>query len=242
MKIEKRTILVTGGASGIGLCFARALLARGNTVIICGRDRARLDAAVAANPGLVAYPCDVGDAASTAALAATLAEKHPTLDVLINNAGVNLPGDVCTPEGVANLESMLRINTIGPMLLTAQLLPLLKKNPDPAVVNVTSGLAYMPIAAMASYCATKAATHSLTLCLGRQLDGVHVVEVLPPTTETEMTRGYDLKKARPEDVVATALAGMAAGKTEIPVGESAQLRHFARLLPGTAFNTLNKAP
>ena len=242
MNLENRTILITGGGSGIGLALARALNNHGNTVILCGRNGARLDAVVKDNPGFFSYTCDVSDSASVVDLAKIVADKHPKLDMLINNAGANHPGDLCTPEGLSSLEKMFRTNTLGPILLTTHLLPILRGNADPTVVNVTSGLAYMPIAAMAGYCATKAASHALTLCLGPQLQGVRVVEILPPTTDTDMTRDFQTKKMSPDEVARRAVAGLAVGRTEIPIGESAQLRTFARMAPGFAFKTLNKAP
>jgi uncharacterized oxidoreductase len=242
MEFKNRTILITGGASGIGLSLARALAGSGNTILICGRDARKLDAAVQANPGFVALPCDVSDPASVDGLAKALAEMHPTLSVLVNNAGANQGGDLCTPDGIGNFENMLRTNTVGPLLVTTALLPILRKNTDPTVVFVTSGLAYTPLAVLGGYCASKAAMHSLALSLRKQLPDVRVVEVLPPTTDTGMTKDFEMKKASPDDVAKRAVSAMVAGKLEIPIGESAQLRLFARVAPGFAFDTINTRP
>lgn len=200
MKISGNTMLITGGGSGIGRGLAEAFLQLGNTVIISGRRKPVLDEVVAANPGMIALPLDVEDPAGLRAFVARVGAEHGTLNVLINNAGIMRREDLLTqgPE-TADAVAMIRTNLLGPIQLTAALLPLLRKQSESAVWNVTSGLAFVPMAVTPTYNATKAAMHSYTQSLRYQLKGTttQVVELIPPYVQTELMGGNEDPRAMP---------------------------------------------
>lgn len=190
MDMTGHTILVTGGASGIGRRLAEAFHARGNTVIVAGRRRAALDAVVAANPGMVAMELDVADPAAVAAFGERLVAEHPALDAVIHNAGIMRREPLAgAPAWLADAEAMIATNLTGPIRLTAALLPHLLAKPKAAILTVTSGLAFVPSTGFPTYSATKAALHAWTQTLRRQLaeTAVEVIEIAPPYVQTELT-------------------------------------------------------
>jgi uncharacterized oxidoreductase len=192
MQMTGNTILMTGGASGIGLALAAAFLAAGNRVIIAGRRQAALDAAVAAHPGLHAYVLDVADPAAITTFAARLVKDHPGLNVLVNNAGIMRAEDLAAPPAyLADAEATIATNFLGPIRMTAALLPHLRAKPKATIINVTSGLAFVPLAMTPTYSATKAALHSLTMSLRHQLrdTAVEVLELAPPMVQTDLMPG-----------------------------------------------------
>src|SRR5579859_3919624 len=184
MKLTGNTILITGGATGIGFELAAALAQRGNEVIICGRRADRLDEAKAKVPQLHTH---VGDVRDPRALATWAVEAFPALNVLINNAGVQHLFDFNAPD-FAKADEEIAINLLAPIELTAMLLPHLQQRADAAIVNVSSGLAFVPLARMPIYCATKAALHSLTMTMRDQLrgTGIRVFEIIPPIVQSEL--------------------------------------------------------
>lgn len=232
MRVNDNTVLITGGASGIGLELARALLRRGNEVIVCGRRAGRLDAARADNPGLHARVADVADPDSRAALVAWLRTDFPTLNVLVNNAGVQRLFEF--REGLARLPEVdreLAINLAAPIHLTAMVLPILLEQPEAAIVNVSSGLAFAPLAQMPVYCASKAALHSLTMSLRHQLRDtqVRVFEAIPPLVASELGAEHRPPEAnRTAMPAATAAAAIVAALEndvfEVAIGEAERLR------------------
>jgi uncharacterized oxidoreductase len=189
MQMSGNTILITGGGSGIGRGLAEAFHALGNKVVIAGRRRAALDKVAAANPGVATAALDIENPQAIRDFAARLTAEHPGLNVLINNAGVMRPENLKSPPGeLADAEAMVTTNVLGPMRLTAALTPHLLKQPHAAVMTVTSGLAFMPLAMTPTYCATKAAMHSWIQSLRYQLKGaaVQVLELAPPYVQTEL--------------------------------------------------------
>lgn len=191
MHMTGNTILITGGASGIGLGLAQAFLALGNTVLIAGRRQDALDAAVDAHPGLHAYPLDVSDPQSIAALAARVTAEHPALNVLINNAGIMQAEELLHAPDTSVAEATVTTNLLGPVRMTHALLPTLLAQSRAAVMNVSSGLASVPLAATPTYSATKAAVHSYTESLRWQLrdTAVQVLELTPPAVGTDLMPG-----------------------------------------------------
>lgn len=192
MHMTGNTILITGGASGIGLALGAALMAAGNRVVIAGRRQAALEAAVAAHPGLAALPLDVADPAAIAAFAARVAREFPALNVLVNNAGIMRAEDLLAdPADTAVAEDTVATNLLGPIRMTAALLPHLRAQPRATVINVTSGLAFVPLAMTPTYSATKAALHSYTESLRHQLrdTAVEVLELAPPMVRTDLMPG-----------------------------------------------------
>ncbi len=200
MKLTGNTILITGGGSGIGRGLAEGFQKLGNQVIIAGRRKSALDEVTAANPGMESVVFDVEDKASILALAAKLRAEHPTLNVLINNAGIMRPEDLLhQPEELVDAEAIVTTNLLGPIRLTAALLPHLRQKSYAAIVNVSSGLAFVPLATTPTYSATKAALHSYTQSLRYQLKGttVEVLELIPPYVQTELMDGAADPRAMP---------------------------------------------
>ena len=205
MQMTGNTVLVTGGGTGIGRGLAEALHRLGNQVVIAGRRREPLQAVAAANPGIQILSLDQGDSADIRRFATELTDRFPDLNVLINNAGIQRVEDL-TASGPGAAEQTVAINLLGPIRLTAALLPSLLKKPSAVIVNVTSGLAFIPSALTPTYCATKAALHSYTQSLRFQLreSSVQVIEIIPPQVQTALQgqRGFD-PNAMPLDVYIT---------------------------------------
>ena len=189
MKMTANTILITGGGSGIGRGLAEAFHALGNQVVIAGRSQKRLGETTAANPGMKALTVDIADAGSIHAFAAQVIQDFPNLNVLINMAGVMRNEKLLNQkEPLDDMEATVATNLLGPIRLTAALLPTLRKQPHATIMNVTSGLAFVPLAMTPTYCATKAAIHSYTQSLRYQLKDMpmEVLELVPPYVQTEL--------------------------------------------------------
>jgi uncharacterized oxidoreductase len=248
MKLEQKTVLVTGGTSGIGLELARQLLARDNTVIVTGRDLHKLDAAERALPGLHTIRSDVRHPASIRTLHARVLERFPALDVLVNNAGIMRKIRLGETRDLLDVTDEIESNLSGPVRMVQQFLPHLATRPAAAIVNVSSGLAFVPMPIAPVYCATKAAMHSFTLSLRAQLRGsrVSVFELAPPGVETPLFRGdfaEEMKGQKGMDVavlVRHAIAGIEAGKAEITPGPSKALKVLSRVAPQFIFRQLAK--
>jgi uncharacterized oxidoreductase len=200
MNPSGNTILITGGGSGIGRGLAQSLHALGNQVIIAGRRRQALDETTAANPGIKSLTVDMQDPASLRAFAAKAIAEFPTLNVLINNAGIMRPEKLLAQQpDLADAEAIVATNLLGPIRLTAALLPHLEKQPRATIINVSSGLAFLPLALTPTYCATKAAIHSYSRSLRHQLrnTNVEVLELIPPYVATQLMGGADDPRAMP---------------------------------------------
>ena len=189
MNTTGNTILITGGGSGIGRGLAEAFHALGNQVVIAGRSQKTLDAATQANPGMKSMTLDIADAESIRAFAAQAAEAYPQLNVRVNMAGIMRNEKLREQqEPLFDMEETIATNLLGPLRLTAALLPALEAQPHATVMNVTSGLAFVPLAMTPTYCATKAAIHSYTQSLRYQMKdtSVKVLELVPPYVQTEL--------------------------------------------------------
>jgi len=201
MQMAGNTILVTGGGTGIGRGLAESFHRLGNQVIIAARRREPLRAVAEANPGIQTMSLDQADPADIRRFATAVTDRYPELNVVVNNAGIQRVEDLTT-GGPGAAEQTVAINLLGPIRLTAALLPSLRAKPRAAIVNVTSGLAFMPSALTPTYCATKAALHSYTQSLRFQLreTSVEVIEIIPPQVQTALQgdRGFD-PKAMPLD-------------------------------------------
>jgi uncharacterized oxidoreductase len=199
MKTTDNTILITGGGSGIGRALAAAFHALGNQVIISGRGQKALDETTAANPGMKSLTVDMTDPASIRSFAARLAEAYPSLNVLIDNAGIMRPENLLAqPEDLSDAEVTVMTNLLGPIRLTAALLPLLKKQLCATIMTVSSGLAFVPMTMTPTYCATKAAIHSYTQSLRYQLKEttVEVLELIPPYVATTLMGEHQAEDPR----------------------------------------------
>jgi uncharacterized oxidoreductase len=200
MNITGNTILITGGGTGIGRGLAEGLHALGNHVIIAGRRKAPLEETVAANPGMKFLTLDIEDRAAIRGFAGRIASEFPTLNVVINNAGIMRPEDLKhQQDDLSDAEAIVTTNLLGPIRLTAALLPILSKQPHSTIMTVSSGLAFVPLAFTPTYCATKAAIHSYTLSLRYQLKdtATEVIEIVPPYVQTDLLDGAEDPRAMP---------------------------------------------
>jgi uncharacterized oxidoreductase len=241
MKLEKRTILITGGTSGIGLELARKFHQRNNTVILTGRDEKKLDAVRHALPGVHTFKSDVSDPAAIATLYSEVVRQFPALDILVNNAGIMR--QVNLHQSSLDLEDLTReidIDLTGPIRMAAKFLPHLKAQTSAAIVNVSSGLAFMPAPASPIYCAAKAAIHSFTISLRVQLKRTNVLvfELAPPLTMTPLATGaFDDEDRRgipimpAEKLARRAIEGMQKDRLEIRPGLSNVMKIISRLAP-----------
>ena len=188
MNLSGNTILVTGGASGIGLAIAERFAARKNNVIICGRREDKLREAAERVPGFKCRVCDVARPEEREKLANWAVSEFPELNVLVNNAGIQRRVDLTKPENWEATRSEIAINLDAPIHLSRLLVPHLADQPAAAIINVTSGLSFVPLANVPVYCATKAGLHSFTLSLRYQLaeTNVDVIEVIPPAVDTDL--------------------------------------------------------
>jgi uncharacterized oxidoreductase len=187
MQMNGNTILITGGGSGIGRALAEAFHALGNKVIIAGRRKEVLDETTAANPGMNSAVLDIENANAIKTFATQLTKDYPTLNAVIHNAGIMRPEDV-KRGGLDDAEATVTTNLLGPIRLTAALLPHFLMQPRATIMTVSSGLAFLPMAPTPTYSATKAAIHSYTQSLRYQLreTSVQVLELVPPYVQTEL--------------------------------------------------------
>ena len=238
MNLTGNTILITGGSAGIGLALAEEFVRLGNKVIITGRDAAKLGVAKKKLGALDAIQCDAGDAASVSAMAAKIRSDHPSVNVLINNAGIFKYKNLKSPsKNIEQLTHEIEVNLSGPIRTTSALVDLIVKNKG-TIINVSSGLAFVPLMCAPIYSATKAGLHSYTVSLRQQLQssGVEVIELAPPAVKTELTADMpqdgDIKIISTDLLVKETFAALRAGKLEICPGDAVKLRFMSRLAPG----------
>ena len=195
MQTSGNTILITGGGSGIGRELAHKWHDLGNTVIVAGRTRASLDETAAGHANIHTMIVDVGDAEDIARFAEKVVEVHPAINVLVNNAGIMRFEDITEERELGDAEATIATNLLGPIRLIDGLIEHLKAQENAAIINVTSGLAFVPMPRTATYSATKAAMHSYTVSLRAKLEGkVEVIELAPPAVQTELTPGQSTRE------------------------------------------------
>ena len=188
MELKTNTVLITGGASGIGFALAERFILEGSSVIICGRREAKLKEAQSKYPQLHIRVCNVADPAERKALFTWATGTYPGLNILINNAGIQNRIQLQQQAAWETLGEEVAINLEAPIHLSTLFIPHLLKQERSAIINITSGLAFVPLANVPIYCATKAALHSFTLSLRHQLTGtpIVVIEIIPPAVDTDL--------------------------------------------------------
>ncbi|MEO6217838.1 MAG: SDR family NAD(P)-dependent oxidoreductase [Sphingomonas sp.] len=236
MEIRGKTALVTGGTDGIGIEIARHLKAGGATVIVAGRNPARLEAA--RSEGFEPIAADLSNVGGCDALVAALAGR--SIDILVNNAGMGAEYDVTPgavgPIDLAEVDRCIFLNLNAPIRLITGLLDMLRARPEAMIVNVTSGLAIAPNAGSPVYCGTKAGLRSFTMALRAQLSGtkVHVLEALPPVVETQMTAGNNHKKMPAPECGRQIVAAIAGNRNQANIGMTALLNAVHNISPPIA--------
>jgi len=244
MELSSSTVLITGGASGIGLALAERFLQAGSQVIVCGRQEEKLRETRARYPRLAIRVCDVADERERVALFRWAVAEFPRLNVLVNNAGIQRRVSLVEPEEWEQTRTEIAINLEAPIHLATLFIPHLLGQERPAIVNVTSGLAFVPLARVPVYCATKAALHSFTLSLRHQLahTPVRVVEIVPPAVNTDLggpgLHTFGVPVGEFADAVVSRLR---AGDLAIPYGFSAQASRASHEEREALFTRMNQA-
>lgn len=248
MKLSGNTVLITGGTSGIGYALAEAMLRAGNTVAVCARTGDRLQTVKRKYPELHVHRCDVARESDRQDLIRWVGAELPQLNVLVNNAGVQR--DIDFTHGIADFlhgENEIRINLEAPIRLSAMLIPTLAKNPASAIINVSSGLAFVPAAKMPVYSASKAGMHAYCLALREQLAriGIKVFEIVPPAVQTGLNPEGRAKRRnsritlRPETFVTAVIKALKGDIPEIGYGMTSSFIHASRADLDNFFHHMN---
>ncbi len=246
----KQKVLITGGGSGIGLSLAHKFLDHGHTVIIIGRDLAKLEKVKVDFPQIHSFQSDVTKEGDVSALAEKIQNEFGGIDVLVNNAGIMLLFDTANENNDLQKQfEEIEINYHAPIRMLHYFLPQLKKSKSATLINVSSGLAYVPFAQAPVYSGTKSAVHFWTQAIRPQLKphNIKVVELLPPVVDTKLAKDADLKDDNLKPMLSEKLAELfwkdyINGKEEITPGLSKQLKLMSRLAPRFIFKQLNKQP
>ena len=243
MNLSGNTVLVTGGSNGIGLAIAERFLMAGSEVIICGRSEAKLKEAKHKYPKLHTHVCDVGKEKDRIALADWAAKHFPKLNVLVNNAGIQRrPILVNNAESWSAIKEEIDINIDGPIHLSLLFIPHLQKVQDAYIMNVTSGLAFAPLANVPVYSATKAALHSFTLSLRHSLvkTTIKVVEIIPPAVQTDLGgKGLHDFGVPLDEFADSIMKDIAKGDLEVSHGFSAKSSKASRAELDELFKNMN---
>ncbi len=242
--MKNKIIVITGGATGIGLAIVKELITH-NTVVSLDRNASKIAALKTAVPEITSITADVTSEEDLSKAMDAIEKLYGKIDLLINNAGKGSQFDfVNTSEKklMENMEMEIAINYLAPVQLTKKALPLLQKSTEPVVVVISSGLAYVPMAFLGTYCASKAAVHFVTMSMRHQLANlkIRVVEVLPPVVDTELSKEATIAKMPPDKFAKLFLEKLEKGENVMNIGQTAGLEKFSRFLPKTAFKMLNK--
>lgn len=239
MKLSNNKILITGGASGIGLGLTERFIKENNTVIICGRRQDALNEAVQKFPDVITRQCDLAVDTDRLELYNWVAENHPDLNVLVNNAGIQNWVNLTDDQFFDKANQEVEINILAPLHLTKLFLGLKSLT---AIMNVTSGLAFVPFSKVAVYSATKAFFRSFTLSLRHQLKdtGIEVIEIIPPALNTDLG-GKGIHNAAPpvSDFIESIFEQLEKGSTELTFGTSEARAKANNDTIGEYFNRLN---
>ncbi len=243
MNVSENTILITGGASGIGLALTKKIVELRNKVLVIGRDKNKLENAKKAIPEIDIIQCDITNQNDLDSLLVTIENNYPELNILINNAGIQYNYSMIDEYNLSRkIEDEIATNLISPIKLGSFLIPVLANKKEAAIINVTSALAISPKEKAAVYCATKAALHSFTKTLRYQCENtsIKIFELIPPLVDTEMTKGRGKNKISAEHVAHEFVNGFKKNRYEINVGKVKFFRLIHRISPNIADKILRK--
>ncbi|MGL2993896.1 SDR family oxidoreductase [Flavobacterium sp. TSSA_36] len=249
MKTTNNTILITGGATGIGLELAKQFIAQNNTVIICGRREEKLSEAKKILPNLITKKCNISDLKQRQDLFNFCIDNYPNINVLINNAGIQREINFLKGEqNYLNGDNEVSINLDACFHLTALFIPHFLKQREASIINVSSGLGLVPLIITPIYSATKAALHSFSISLRKQLleTNIQVFEIIPPIVDTDLDRGARDKRGQTdkgisaEKVAKESIEAISNNKFEIPIGIVKVLRIGSRISPKLFLKIINK--
>lgn len=249
MKVSGNTILITGGSSGIGLAMAELLAETGNKIIVCGRDKKKLQMCQNEINSITVYPCDISKKNNCKSLFTRVTSDFPDVTILINNAGIQKEIDFkAGASELLTVESELDTNLWGSIYLSALFVPyFLNQKKECAIVNVTSGLAFIPLQGVPIYCATKAALHSFSMSLRYQLanTNIKVFEIIPPIVQTDLHRGEVARRQAkrgisPKRVAKETLRALKKDHFEKTIGQAKDLQIASRIAPRFFGRLLNK--
>lgn len=248
MEISGNTVLITGGATGIGYAMAESFLEARNEVIICGRREVRLLEAQKKHPELHVKVCNVAEESDRKGLVEWATTSFPKLNILVNNAGIQR--DVDFTKGIAEFlagENEVKINLEAPIILSGLFIPYLTGKKEASIINVSSGLGFVPAARMPVYSATKAGMHAFSMALRHQLLklGIKVFEVVPPAVDTELNpegrakRGNFKVDLKPKEYVASVMKDIKNDVFEIGYGMSGGFINASRADLDKSFQQMN---
>jgi uncharacterized oxidoreductase len=244
MKITGNTILITGGGAGIGLALTKRFLKEKNTVIICGRNEQKLNEVKAQYPEVYTLVCDLANEKDRIALYEKVVKQFPEVNVLLNNAGIQQRFNLSkSQESWSYYQQEIDTNLSAPIHLISLFIPHLAKQKDAAILNVSSGLAFAPMAAAPVYCATKAAMHSFTMSLRYQLalSHIEVIEIVPPAVSTNLGgAGLHIVDVTPGMFADGVFEGLVKGEAEIGFGTSLRAMHLSRDEADVTIKMLNE--
>jgi uncharacterized oxidoreductase len=248
MELSNNTILITGGSSGLGLELARQLMSLGNTVIITGRDQTKLDQARQNLPGIHTFQSDVSRPEAIEDLFQKVTRQFPQLNFLVNNAGEMRRLDLHDQSiDVYDIDREIVINLSGPVRMVQQFLPWLRTKHNAAILNVTSGIAFVPFPLSPIYSATKSGLRAYTRALRMQIkkDNIKVFELVAPGANTPLNDKFlgDVDAGmfmQPNKLVAVAIKGLQKDKFEIFPGIARVIKLMSRLAPGLLFKQMSK--
>ena len=249
MKTSENTILITGGATGIGFSLAQEFVKAGNEVIICGRRENKLEEAKRKLPQIHTKACDLSKEEERKELYEWVRSNFENINILVNNAGIQRSIDF--KKGTDELfggEDEIETNLKAYIHLSAYFIPIFLKRKEAAIINVSSGLCFVPLAIMPVYCSTKAAVHSFSMSLRHQLKdtSIKVFEIIPPTVDTELDRGARAQRGQqergipPAEVANAAINALGKNEYEVAIGMAQNLRTGSRNNPDQAFQNINK--
>jgi uncharacterized oxidoreductase len=249
MKTNSNTVLITGGATGIGFSLAEAFVNAGNEVIICGRREDKLEDAKRKLPQIHTRQCDLSKEEERKSLYEWIKSNFKDINILVNNAGIQRMIDL--KKGTQNLfdgEDEIEINFKAYVNMSAHFIPLFSEKKEAAIINISSGLGFIPLAIAPVYSATKAAIHSFSISLRHQLrnTSIKVFEVIPPTVNTELDKGARDRRGQadrgipPEDVAKATIEGLEKDEYEIAVGMAQNLMTAAKSNPEQFFQNINR--